>query len=93
MEVSRNLTSRAFLGQSPQPDKIENDEIDLRALFATLWRGKWFIALLAAVFVLIGGYYAYVIATPLYRATAVVILRDQPRSGRRSSVRRKWPFR
>lgn len=52
----------------------EDDEIDLGALFATLWRGKLLIALFTAVAVLIGGYYAYIAATPLYRATAVVIL-------------------
>ena len=52
----------------------EDDEIDLGSLIATLWRGKWLISLFMLVAVMIGGYYAYVVATPLYRATAVVIL-------------------
>lgn len=74
MDASRNLSGKAFQPQMAPLDNTDNDEIDLRALFATLWRGKWLIALLAMAFVLVGGYYAYAVATPLYRATAVVIL-------------------
>lgn len=54
-----------------------DDEIDLLALFNTLWRGKWFIALVTAIAILVGGYYAYVVAVPVYRSTAVVILEPQ----------------
>lgn len=60
----------AQVAQPPQ----DEDVIDLRALFAVLWRGKLWIALCMALALLIGGYYAYVAATPLYRSTAVVIL-------------------
>lgn len=74
MDVSRNLSPSSFRPQAPQPEGVDDDEIDLGALVAVLWRGKWFIGLLAVLFVLAGGYYAYVVATPLYRATAVVIL-------------------
>ncbi|MFW2541582.1 polysaccharide biosynthesis tyrosine autokinase [Primorskyibacter sp. 2E107] len=53
--------------------------IDIRALLRVLWTGK--LIILAAVIgaILIGGYYAYAVATPLYRSTAVVMLnnRDQ----------------
>ncbi|MGV6839096.1 MAG: GumC family protein [Planktomarina sp.] len=48
------------------------DEIDLGQLFQTLWRGKWWIALCAAVAVFIGGYYATRVAIPEYTAHAVV---------------------
>lgn len=48
------------------------DEIDLLALVATLWRGKWWIVLCFALAVLGGGIYAYGVAVPQYRSTATV---------------------
>lgn len=47
------------------------------ALFGALWRGKVFIILAFLLAVLIGGIYAYVLATPLYRSTAVVMLNNR----------------
>ncbi len=44
------------------------------ALLWALWRGKWIVALAAALSILLGGYYAYGVLTPLYRSSAVVIL-------------------
>ncbi|MCO6382913.1 polysaccharide biosynthesis tyrosine autokinase [Oceanicola sp. 502str15] len=58
----------------------EDDVIDLGALVATLWRGKWVVAIFAVLAILIGGYYAYVVAVPTYRATAVVMLETQQQS-------------
>lgn len=59
----------------PHPSSGQQDDIiDLSAVLATLWRGKIWIALITAVFVVAAGYYAYVVATPKYRSTAVVIL-------------------
>lgn len=52
----------------------DEDVIDLGALFGTLWRGKWLMACGVAIAIVIGAYYAYAVATPLYRSTAVVIL-------------------
>ncbi|WP_224814631.1 Wzz/FepE/Etk N-terminal domain-containing protein [Hasllibacter sp. MH4015] len=49
-------------------------EIDLMALFSTLWRGKWWILLFAIIGVLCTGYYATRVAVPLYPATATVAL-------------------
>lgn len=63
--------------QSQQPSLEQSqdaDIVDLGALFGTLWRGKFWIALTTLIAILIGGYYAYVAATPLFRSTAVVIL-------------------
>jgi len=51
-----------------------DDEIDLLALVATLWRGKWIIALITALSVLLGAFYAYGVAVPLYTANSVVLL-------------------
>lgn len=60
--------------QTQAAPQADDDEIDLGALLSTLWRGKWLIALCMTVAILVGGYYAYGMATPLYRSTAVVIL-------------------
>lgn len=51
-----------------------DDEIDLLALSASIWRGKWIIALITALAILFGGLYAYAIAVPLYTAKSVVLL-------------------
>ena len=52
----------------------DEDVIDLGSLLSTLWRGKYWIALVTAIAILIGGYYSYAVAVPKYRSTAVVIL-------------------
>ncbi|WP_336509457.1 GumC family protein [Ruegeria lacuscaerulensis] len=51
-----------------------DDTVDLGALVGTLWRGKWIVALSTAVAILIGVYYAFVAAVPVYKSTAVVML-------------------
>ncbi|WP_170334516.1 GumC family protein [Ruegeria arenilitoris] len=60
--------------RSTPDDAPEDDSIDIGALAGTLWRGKWIIALTTAAAILIGAYYAFVSAVPLYRSTAVVML-------------------
>ena len=67
-------------GANVAPSTTADDEIDLGALLNTLWRGKWFIALMAILAVVAGGYYAFVVATPMYRATSVVILEPEQQS-------------
>ena len=74
MNVSHRIPHRELPPQAPASQQTDDDVIDLGALFSTLWRGKWIILLITTVAVFLGGYYAYVVATPLYRATAVVIL-------------------
>lgn len=54
-----------------------NDEIDLLALLRTIWRGRWIIALVATVAVLLGGYYAFGLATPMYTASSNVVLESR----------------
>ena len=58
----------------PAPAVDRDDEIDLLALLGTLWRGKWWIALATVLAVGLGGYYAFVVATPMYTASATVVL-------------------
>ncbi|MBD1558479.1 LPS O-antigen length regulator [Vibrio sp. S9_S30] len=55
----------------PQPPVAESDEIDLRELFAALWKGKWVILLLTTVFAVGGVLYALSIPNT-YKATVVL---------------------
>jgi len=52
---------------------LADDDIDLGRLIATIWRGKWFVLLLAILMMLLGGYYAFKVATPYYSTTATVV--------------------
>jgi|TARA_R110002049_G_scaffold309015_1_gene515830 succinoglycan biosynthesis transport protein ExoP len=74
MEIFRGVGRGSGSHVTPSFTAVDEDVSDLGGLFATLWRGKWAIALGVVIAVVIGGYYAYVVATPLYRSTAVVIL-------------------
>ncbi len=65
---------------SNKPATNDTDIIDIGALFSTLWRGKWWISIITALAILLGGYYVFFIATPLYRSTAVVILETRETS-------------
>lgn len=58
----------------------ENDVIDLGELLATLWRGKWTVFISTIATVLLGGFYAFVAAVPLYTSGAVVMLETQQQS-------------
>lgn len=60
------------ISQAIMPD----DEIDLMALFGTLWRGKWWIALCAFVGLVLGGLYATQVAVPIYSSSTVIAIED-----------------
>jgi capsular exopolysaccharide synthesis family protein len=62
------------MAQVPSGTESDDDEIDLMALLGALWRGKWIIAGCAALLMVIGGYYAFWVAVPKYRATAQLAL-------------------
>lgn len=58
-----------------KPDIAADDEdesIDLRALFATVWRGKWIIAICTLIAALLG-FFASSQSDPVYSATARVM--------------------
>ncbi len=52
----------------------DEDTIDIGALIGTLWRGKWLIAAVTFIAMLLAGYYAYGVAVPTYRSTASIVL-------------------
>jgi succinoglycan biosynthesis transport protein ExoP len=74
MNISQETVRASAPNQVQNQQSQDEDVIDLGALFGTLWRGKWIISLVSILAVVVGGYYAYVVAVPLYRSTAVVIL-------------------
>ena len=55
-------------------DRHDDEGLDLLHLLATLWHGKWFIAICTVLAMLIGGYYAFRVAVPRYSATANLAL-------------------
>lgn len=57
--------------------EVDEDTIDLGALLATLWRGKWLILLVTVGSLFLAIYYAFAVAVPTYRSTAVVILQTK----------------
>ena len=48
--------------------------IDFSDLIYAFWQGKWAIIITTACAIFAGGYYAFVIVTPLYQSSSVVIL-------------------
>ncbi len=58
----------------PHQTQVDDDEIDLGKLFQTLWRGKLWILLSGLMALIIGVFYAYVVAVPVYTANATVAL-------------------
>lgn len=48
--------------------------LDLGAMVTTLWRGRWLFLLVTALFCLIGGLYAFVLAVPSYQASVTLVL-------------------
>ncbi|AMY68512.1 polysaccharide biosynthesis tyrosine autokinase [Frigidibacter mobilis] len=69
--------------QTASAQAADDDVINIATLFGTLWRGKLLISVCTVIAVLIGGYYAYVAATPRFQSTSVVILdtREEQVSG------------
>ena len=55
----------------------KSDEIDLTELLRTLWRGKLWIGLGGLIGLVLGVYYAFVVAVPVYTSSAVVMLESR----------------
>ena len=70
---------RGLQQQRVAPSSRQNDEeiIDLQALLSAIWRGKFWIMLAMIVGLFLGAIQAYVLATPMYRSTAVVMLNNR----------------
>lgn len=74
MQMSRAIDrDRVHLVSVPAASAVEVP-VSPVALFPALSRGKWQIAAAVLIALLIGGCYAYILATPLYRSTALLKL-------------------
>lgn len=71
------MTNQQVFSDGTHKDRENNDEIDLSSLFRTLWRGKLWIALCGLLALLLGGYYAYGMAVPVYTAKAAIALESR----------------
>ncbi len=58
----------------PPPPDTPEDLIDFTALSATLWRGRWRIAVAGLMAALAVGAWAAMLATPQYRATVTLVM-------------------
>lgn len=66
-----NVESFPLCARQPSYDEAV---LDVGTLAGTLWRGKWAVLLTVFVAMTLGGGYAFFLATPTYRSTAVVKL-------------------
>ena len=67
------------MNQTPDPQNYPDDEIDLRELFATLWRGKWIIILVTIIFAAGGVFYA--LSKPDIYQSSVLLAPTQDEGG------------
>jgi len=67
------------MNQTPDPQNYPDDEIDLRELFATLWRGKWIIILVTIVFAAGGVFFA--LSKPDIYQSSVLLAPTQDEGG------------
>ncbi|TDE38845.1 GumC family protein [Antarcticimicrobium sediminis] len=66
--------------QTAQQSDLADDEINILALLATLWRGKLWIVLAMVCSVALAGYQAFSAAVPIYTAEATVALENRQSS-------------
>ncbi len=69
------MTTNTPSNSAPR-QQAQDDEIDLLALFATLWDQKLLIAAITSVFMIIGVSYA-LLASPVYRANAIIQVEEK----------------
>ncbi|MFT4151981.1 MAG: Wzz/FepE/Etk N-terminal domain-containing protein, partial [Paracoccaceae bacterium] len=63
--------------QQTAPGKPADDVVDLWPIVSALWRGKLIILGVALLTLILGGLYAYMLATPKYQATSVVMMESR----------------
>ncbi len=75
------MTRYQRLPEPPEAGDYQDDEIDLRELFATLWAGKWIIILVTVLFA--AGGVAYALYKPdIYQASALLAPAEGDSGGR-----------
>lgn len=71
MEKENNKPQMVPVQYVPINNQCEEDEIDLRELFQTIWKNKIFIVIFTIIITLLGGIYAFS-KTPIYEIKANV---------------------
>jgi capsular exopolysaccharide synthesis family protein len=66
-----NNTSRITMGST-----VQDDEMNLMALFSTIWRGKWWILLCALIGLAFGVVYATQVTVPKYSSTTMLAIQE-----------------
>jgi uncharacterized protein involved in exopolysaccharide biosynthesis len=56
--MDNNLNTSLQLNEQPKADPVADAEIDLRELFAVIWRGKWIIIAVTILFAIASVFYA-----------------------------------
>ncbi|QPM92571.1 GumC family protein [Pseudooceanicola algae] len=75
--MNQTFPTRVPSTASGTPDGGAADFIDLGRILQTLWRGKFAILAAMVIGAICAGYYAFAVATPLYRSTSVVMLNNR----------------
>ena len=76
--IVQNPSERVPQGAlSTTQDNSVSDEIDLSQLARTLWRGKFFITFCAVIALIVGIWYAYVQAVPVYTSSTALALESR----------------
>ncbi len=73
------MTQYERIKQAPEIQAYPDDEIDLRELFATLWRGKWIIIATTILFAAAGVFYA--LSKPNIYQASVLLAPTQDEGG------------
>jgi succinoglycan biosynthesis transport protein ExoP len=60
-----------------QQQVMHDDEISLREIIETVWDGRWIIASITAVAVLLSGIYSFFVLDPVYEVTTTVMVNSQ----------------
>ena len=71
MSIQKNPESIGLVSPIAAPYEDE-DGLDLRELLGTLLDNRWLLATITLLCLLMGGIYAFLIATPIYRADALL---------------------
>ena len=58
---------------TPKAPIVTADEIEIGRLVGALWRGKLWLLIAGTLALFAGGYYAFVLATPMFTTTATVV--------------------
>uniref|UniRef100_UPI002103D866 GumC family protein n=1 Tax=Shimia ponticola TaxID=2582893 RepID=UPI002103D866 len=74
MQSSRSSNG---LPVAPHVGGSGTEDFELWSLVLALWRGKWWIMICVVIAMLIGGYYAYRVAVPIYTARTTLVLESQ----------------